>query len=323
MSAMLNGVVAKYHREYCWVRLTDGREVIAKPRSRLELDVRRELRDFEKEGRIVFAQQLAVGDEVRVDEPAPGSFTIEEVAERQTWLLRKSLGRYRRRVQCVVANADQLALVVAPNPGIPLSLIDRAFIAAIQGGLRPLLIVNKIDLAPQLEQDVLIRNYRSLGYGVLFTQATAGSGLDELREVLAGQLTVLSGHSGVGKSTLLSALTGEEIKTAAVRERDLKGRQTTVTAQLYALPGGGGAVDTPGVREFGLAHLDWTDVHEYFSDIAELTQGCSFRDCLHDSEPGCSVRAAVERGELAGERVESYRKLRQEAEQSGKYWENR
>ena len=323
MCAMLNGVVAKYHREYCWVRLADGREVVAKPRSRLELDVRRELRDFEKEGRIVFAQQLAVGDEVQVDEPTPGTFTIEQVAERQTWLLRKSLGRYRRRVQCVVANADQLALVVAPNPGIPLNLIDRAFIAAIQGGLQPMLIVNKLDLAPELEHDVLIRNYRELGYSVFFTQATAGVGLDGLRAALAGQLTVFSGHSGVGKSTLLSALTGMEIATAAVRERDLKGRQTTVTAQLYALPGGGGAVDTPGIREFGLAHLDWTDVHEYFSDIAELTQSCGFRDCLHDSEPGCAVSAAVQRGELAAQRVDSYRKLRQEAEQSGRYWENR
>jgi ribosome biogenesis GTPase / thiamine phosphate phosphatase len=323
MGAMLTGVVAKYHREFYWIRFADGREVIAKPRARLELAARRELRDFEKEGRIVFAQQLAVGDEVRVAEPTPGSFAIEEVLPRQTWLIRKSEGRYKQQVQCVVANADQLALVIAPNPGIALSLVDRAFIAAIQGGLKPLLVVNKLDLAPELEQDVQITNYRALGYPVFFTQAIAGLGLDALRSALAGQLTVFSGHSGVGKSTLLAALTGCAIKTAAVREYDMKGRQTTVTAELYALPGGGGVVDTPGVREYGLAHLDWTDVHEYFSDIAELTQGCGFRDCLHQSEPGCNVLAAIARGELAAARVDSYRKLRQEANQSGKYWENR
>lgn len=321
---MHDGMVVKYHREYCWVELAGGREVIAKPRSRLELDVERELKDFEKEGRIVFAQQLAVGDKVRVDEPEPGSFTIEEVLPRETWLLRRSLGRYKRKAQCMVANADQLALVVAPNPDIRTAVIDRAFIAAIQGGLEPLLVVNKIDLDPALTGDVLIHNYLEQGYSVFFTEATSGRGLDELSGVLHGNLTVFAGHSGVGKSTILSALTGAEIKTAEVRERDRKGRQTTVTARMYHLPGGtGSVVDTPGVREFGLAHLDWTDVHEYFSTIAELTQQCAFRDCMHESEPDCAVRAAIELGGLSPERLRSYKLLRKEADQSGKYWENR
>lgn len=328
-------MVVKCHREYAWVRLDAGPAglapnagrpagdtttvVIAKPRGRLALLSRQAERKARQERELekVTSQQLAAGDRVRLSPPLDAGqsahWTVEATEERETWLIRKSEGRYARKAQLVVANADQLAVVVAPNPGIRLGTVDRYFLAAMQGGLEPLLIVNKIDLAPELPTQPEITNYRDLGFRVYFTSARTREGLHELPLALADKLTVFCGHSGVGKSTLLSQLTGLTLKEGAVRERDQKGRQTTVTAELYPLLAGGDAVDTPGVREFGLAHLTWLDVHEYFSDIASLTLQCAFADCTHSVEPGCAVRAAVQAGQLAAGRVESYVKLRAEA----------
>jgi ribosome biogenesis GTPase / thiamine phosphate phosphatase len=312
------GTVVEYHREYCWVQSIqdDGtrREVIAKPRGRLELtakDLDREHtedRELEK----VVTQQIAVGDRVMLSEPEPGSFTIDEIIPRETWLIRSNLSHYRKRPQCVVANADQLAVVVAPNPDIKLSIVDRYFLAAIQGGLNPLLVVNKIDLDPNLPDSVEIRNYRERGYRVYFTAAKHGVGLDELLSSLNGVFTAFCGHSGAGKSTILGKLTGVDITVGAVHGPTQKGRQTTSTARLYHLPSGGEVVDTPGIREFGLAHLTWLDVHDYFSDVAELTQRCGFRDCSHTVEPGCAVQQAVAAQQISVRRVESYVKLRAE-----------
>jgi ribosome biogenesis GTPase len=324
------GTVVRYHREYAWVELRTGNAVgetvIAKPRGKLELRWRaedkraKEARELEQ----ITSQQFAVGDEVRLSPPsgddADAHWTIEEILPRETWLIRRSEGRYHRRVQLVVANADQLAVVVAPNPTVRLGTIDRYFLAANQGGLEPLLIVNKIDLDPDLPHKPDIQNYRELGFRVQFTGAKYGDGINELRPLLADKLTVFCGHSGVGKSTLLAALTGQQIRTGEVRERDQKGRQTTVTAVAYNLPEGGLVVDTPGVREFGLAHLTWLDVHEYFSDIAALTLQCGFSDCSHQSEPGCAVLQAVRDSKLAAGRLESYRKLRAEADRGQQHW---
>ncbi len=325
---MPDGVVVEYHREYCWVELAPhgeqaAREVIAKPRGRLELVFRKReqtLRDAGDLERIV-AQQIAVGDRVALSEPEPEHFVIEQVHERETWLLRKNFSRYSTRPQCVVANADQLAVVVAPNPSIKLNVVDRYFLAAVQGGLKPLLIVNKIDLDPTLPDSVAIRNYRELGYQVFFTAAKLEQGLEELIPELQGKLTAFCGHSGVGKSTILRHLTGVDIAIAEVTRRLQKGRQTTTTARLYHVPTGGEVLDTPGIREFVMAHLTWIDVHDYFSDIAQLTMRCSFRDCSHTVEPGCAVRTAVQEHQLSAARLESYSKLCEEAQEQAHAWE--
>jgi len=300
------------------VELADGREVMAKPRGRLEIVQARAEKDWLKEDKLVFAHHVSVGDQVVLSEPEAGQPVIEELKPRETWLLRRSGGRYRRRPQCVVANADQLAVVVAPNPEVRLNVVDRYFLAAIQGGLEPMLVVNKIDLDPKLPESLQLTAYRDQGYGVFFTAALNGQGLPQLAERLAGKLTAFCGHSGVGKSTILSALTGVKLKTLEVRPDTLKGRQATETSRIYHLPGGGLVVDTPGVREFGLIHLTWLDVHEYFADIATLAQECAYRDCTHTVEPECAVQRAVKAGQLAAARLLSFQKLRKESE-VGKY----
>jgi ribosome biogenesis GTPase len=328
---VLEGVVVEYHREHCWVELQPGQagsapvEVIAKPRGRLALVARerehraREARELER----IVARQVAVGDRVHLAEPEPGYYVIEELLERETWLIRRSLGSYRRKPQCVVANADQLAIVIAPSPDVRLNVVDRYMLAAIQGGLEPLIVVNKIDLDQGLPDAVEFRHYRDRGHQVFFTAAKYRLGLEALLPALAGKFTAFCGHSGVGKSTVLSRLAGVDIATAEVKRGTLKGRQMTSTARLYHLPGGGEVVDTPGVREFGLAHLTWLDVHDYFSDIAVLTTQCAYRDCSHAVEPGCKVREAVEQGRLAAGRVASYIKLREECDQQSRPWEAR
>jgi ribosome biogenesis GTPase / thiamine phosphate phosphatase len=313
------GTVVEYHREYCLVRLApDGPELLAKPRAQLKFSAQREEKDWRKEGRLVFEHQFAVGDEVELEPAADGNAVITAVQPRQTWLFRDV---YKRtRPLCLVANADQLAVVVAPNPWVKLAVVDRLLLAALQGGLAPLLVVNKVDLDPGLPDSVEFAAYRQLGYPLLFTSALSGAGLEQLPPLLSGKLTAFCGHSGVGKSSLLSGLTGLSLKTGEVNPETHKGRYTTETSRIYELAAGGGrVVDTPGVRSFGLSRLEWTDVNEYFADIAQLALGCGFNDCRHSVEPGCAVQQAVACGELSAQRVESYVKLRAECE-AWKHW---
>jgi ribosome biogenesis GTPase len=323
------GTVFKVSREFAWVKLDCPAQsdyskdlILAKPSGKLDFSrieqerLARELRRPEE----LTAQHLVIGDRVLVSAPPGGGqnalWVIDSILERETWLLRRSDGRYARRSQLVVANADTLAVVVAPNPTIRLGTIDRYFLAAMQGGLSPLLIVNKIDLDKHLQQNPGLLFYRQLGYEVVFVSALHSQGTCQLPALLKGRITVFCGHSGVGKSTILSFLTGKVIKTGSVRERDQKGRQTTVLAEAYDLPDGGIVVDTPGVREFGLAHMDWLDVNEYFNDISEIAVSCSYSNCSHKSESGCAVIRAVEDGTIFPERIQSYRRLRAEVEAS-------
>ena len=317
---MLQGTVVEYHREYCWVRLEDGgKEVVAKPRSRLEFVQQYDERDFDRDGKPRFSQQLAVGDHVIVDEPSTGHFVIEEILPRLTWLMRKGTKRYRRKPQLVVANADQLAVVIAADAELNLNVVDRYFLAAIQGGLTPMLVVNKYDLNPEIEDSLELREYADRLCSPIYVSALTAYGLSDLLLELEHGITVFCGHSGVGKSTLLSAIMDVELETAEVNPKTGKGRQTTVTSRMYETIAGSLVVDTPGIRVFGLAHLTWLDVHEYFSKIAALAQGCAFRNCLHLHEEGCAVKNAVANGRLSQRRLDSYIKLRGEADE--KYWE--
>ena len=309
----------EFHREFCWILPDDGgAELIARPRGRMELVWKPPANP--SPGYQQLGQNLAPGDRVVYEEPETKHYLITEILERETWLIRKSAGRFRRKAQVVVANADQLVVVMAPNPVIRLSTVDRYFLAAIQGGLQPILVVNKIDLDPGLPERADIRVYREMGYKVFFTEAINGRGLEQLAAEISNSFSAFCGHSGVGKSTILNGLTGQNIATGEVKKKSLKGRQTTVTSRVYALPGGGMVLDTPGVREFGLTQQTWTEVHEYFSDIAKLATKCRYRDCMHEPEgdrgksSGCAIRQAIDEGRLAEERLKSYQKLRREAE---------
>ncbi len=259
---------------------------------------------------------LAVGDRVRFD---PERGLLLDVEPRATVLerLRPAGGRRHHggRRQVIAANMERLAVVAsASEPGFVSGAVDRFLLAAAAGGLESILLVNKLDLLAGRPLPDEIQAYSAV-VPVLPVSARTGAGLEELRRVLRGSRTVLAGHSGVGKSSLLNALEPElRLETGEVSPRDGKGRHTTSRALWCRLPGDAVVVDTPGVREIATGPVDPALLGEVYPDIAARGEQCRFRDCRHDREPDCAVRDAIEQGELPAARLASYRKLLAEVE---------
>ena len=253
---------------------------------------------------------VVVGDRVRLEgdvSGAEGSLArIVEVDERAT-VLRRTADDDDPYERVIVANATQLVVVTAlADPEPRHGLIDRALVAAYDAGLSPLLCLTKADLA---DPEILLSTYRALGVPWAVTQR--GGDLSELRERLEGQSSVLLGHSGVGKSTLVNALVPDANReTGHVNAVTGRGRHTSTSALMLALPEGAGwIIDTPGIRSFGLAHVEPEHLIEAFPDLDEMTEDCP-RGCTHGAdEPECGLDEAVERGEADIERVMSFRRL--------------
>jgi ribosome biogenesis GTPase / thiamine phosphate phosphatase len=255
---------------------------------------------------------VAVGDRVRVTPDGAGRGMIEEVRPRRTVLARPDVFRSHLR-QVIAANADQLLVVAAwRNPAFWPELVDRYLVTAALNGLQPIIGVNKIDLAEEwAEARAALHPYIDLGYRVIFTSAVTGQGVPELHAALVGHMTVLAGLSGVGKSSLLSAVQpGLNLRTSEVSDHWHQGRHTTSQAVLHRLHSGGYVVDTPGIREFGLAGLRRHELAAYYPELAALAGRCRFADCTHESEPGCAVQAAIRQGRIAAVRYDSYQKVR-------------
>jgi ribosome biogenesis GTPase len=258
---------------------------------------------------------LAVGDEVSFDAER---LVVLERQPRRTRLarLRPQGGRRRHdpsHERVLAANVDRVAICTAVrDPPFRSGAVDRFMLAAAAGGLEALLVVNKIDLLRGEPLPDEIEAYRGV-LPLVETSATEGVGLDALRAHLADSRTVFAGHSGVGKSSLLNALEPElRLETGALRERARKGRHTTTHAVWLRLAGGAIVVDTPGVREIATGRVDPDLLGDVYPDIVSRAGDCRFRDCRHDKEPRCAVRAAIEAGELHPGRLASYEKLRAE-----------
>ena len=254
---------------------------------------------------------VVVGDAVRLVGDVSGDdgtlARIVEVDERRT-VLRRTADDDDPVERVIVANADQLVVVAAlADPEPRPRLIDRALVAAYDAGLEPLLCLTKADLA---DPESLVSVYRPLGVPYVVTQR--GSDLGEVRERLQGKVSVLLGHSGVGKSTLVNALVpGSDRQVGLVNAVTGRGRQTSTSAWMLALPDplDGWIVDTPGIRSFGLAHVQPARLIDAFPDLAALTDPCP-RGCTHgESEPECALDGAVAEGRVEAERVQSFRRL--------------
>ena len=252
---------------------------------------------------------VVVGDRVRVVgdmSGAEGSLArIVDVDERRT-VLRRSADDDDPVERVIVANADQLVVVTAlADPPPRPRLIDRCLVAAFAEGMDALLCLTKADLA---SPDELLAAYRPLGVEAVATQR--GGDMSALRERLDGRMSVMVGHSGVGKSTLVNALVpGADRNTAGVNAVTGRGRHTSTSAIALALPAGGWIVDTPGIRSFGLAHVDPDGLLEAFPDLAEAATDCS-RGCTHGADaPECGLDLAVEAGRVDAVRVASFRRL--------------
>lgn len=236
--------------------------------------------------------------------PVTNEGMIERVEPRHGVLTRAS----RRREQVLVANVDQVAIVVSlVQPDLKPHLIDRYLAAAQQGGLNPVLLLNKADMVDVVELQPLVGSYAQLGIPVLLTSARTGLGIDRLKEQLRGRSTVFSGQSGVGKSSLLNAVQpGLGLAVKTVSEVNNKGRHTTTYAQLIKLESGGWVVDTPGVRQLQLWDVRAEEVEGYFRDFRPFVPLCGFPDCTHTHETGCAVKAAVSRHHISPRRYHSY-----------------
>ncbi|WBQ07192.1 ribosome small subunit-dependent GTPase A [Kribbella sp. CA-293567] len=252
---------------------------------------------------------VIVGDMVKLDGDATGDkdtlARIVEVLPRKT-LLRRSADDDDPVERPLVANADQLVIVVAvANPEPRTRLIDRFLVAAYDAGMRPLLCLTKTDLA---DPDPLLSIYRPLGVESVATQHNGD--LSELAEQLRDRTSMMVGHSGVGKSTLVNALVpGTNRAIGVVNDNTGRGRHTSTSALLLRLPDGGWIVDTPGIRSFGLAHVQPDQLINAFGDLADETRDCP-RGCTHsETEPNCALDEAVAEGRIDPERVASFRRL--------------
>ncbi|MFN3581675.1 MAG: small ribosomal subunit biogenesis GTPase RsgA [Pseudomonas sp.] len=220
---------------------------------------------------------------------------------------------HRGQLKPVAANVERLVIVFAPLPTPYTTLIDRYLVAAEQAGLVPLLILNKADLMSSgqfAELRAWLDDYARLGYEVQELSASAGTGLDGLRETLKGSISVFVGQSGVGKSSLINALLpGIDLRVGALSESSGQGTHTTTTARLFHFPDGGDLIDSPGIREFGLMHISHDDLLEGFIEFRPFLGHCRFRDCQHLHEPGCALLEAVARGDISASRIASYRHI--------------
>ncbi|MFC3396825.1 small ribosomal subunit biogenesis GTPase RsgA [Brenneria rubrifaciens] len=237
---------------------------------------------------------------------------VEAVHPRHSVLTRPD---YYDGVKPIAANIDQIVIVSAILPELSLNIIDRYLVACETLDVEPLIVLNKVDL---LDEDAcrfvneLMDIYRALNYRVLMASSHTQEGMAELEQALTGRISIFAGQSGVGKSSLLNALLalGEErILVNKVSNNSGLGQHTTTAARLYHFPHGGDVIDSPGVREFGLWHLAPDQITRGFIEFRQYIGSCKFRDCKHDNDPGCAIRAALDRGDIAAERFDNYHRI--------------
>ncbi len=253
---------------------------------------------------------LVTGDRVVWRPANQGAGVIVAQLPRHSELCRPDM---RGQLKPVASNVDQIVIVFAPLPEPHANLIDRYLVAASHAGIKPLLLLNKADLLDGEhggKARELLSVYKKLGYAILDVSAEAGDGLDQLQELLKDKISVFVGQSGVGKSSLVNRLLPEaQMAVGALSELTHKGTHTTTTARLFHFDSGGSLIDSPGIREFGLAHVDPADVEAGFIEFAEFLGHCRFRDCSHEHEPGCALLEAVADDKISEPRLDSFRML--------------
>ncbi|MBV5303898.1 MAG: ribosome small subunit-dependent GTPase A [Chlorobium sp.] len=259
---------------------------------------------------------VAVGDRVELKVIETGTALHEAaitlVLPRHSALTRKRdvrRNRSKEKVQVIAANIDQLVVVVSAfDPPLSTRLIDRYLVFAESEEMEIVIVVNKMDLEDSKETRKLMKPYKALGYSVVYTSAEEKRGMGLLRKALAGKLSAFSGHSGVGKSTLINQLSGQQdrLRTGETNMKTGKGLHTTTNSVMLALPKGGYIIDTPGIREFNLSGITRDNLRFYFREFLSLMQECSYSSCSHTVEPGCGIMRAVEAGRLDRDRFESY-----------------
>ena len=263
---------------------------------------------------------VAVGDRVTVDDEG----WITDIDDRRNYIIRKSIN-LSKQSHIIAANVDQALLVVTVNyPQTSTTFIDR-FLASAEAYRVPVILVfNKTDLLTADEahyQQMLITLYQTVGYECHTISAVTGEGVDQLKSLLPGKITLLSGNSGVGKSTLINRLVPDaNLRTAEISDAHNTGQHTTTFSEMIRLEGGGWVVDTPGIKGFGTFDMEPEELTSYFKEIFRFSQDCRFSNCTHTHEPGCAVLKALEDHYIAQSRYQSYLSMLNDKEE-GKYRE--
>lgn len=301
----MKGLVIKNTGSWVTVRLDDGNTVNCKMRGVFRLKGLR------------CTNPVAVGDIVQVEDKGGDAPVVGAVEPRKNYIIRRA-SNLSKEFQIIAANLDQAVLVVTlTNPVTSTIFIDRFLATAEAYQVPAVLAFNKVDLltTDELRQQLeeLKALYEGIGYPVITMSAATGDGADSLRELLTGKMSLLSGNSGVGKSSIINLMVPDaHVRVGDVSQAHHKGMHTTTFSELLDLPGGGAIIDTPGVKAFGTIDFERAQVAHYFPEIFNASSECRFNNCTHTHEPGCAVLDAVERGNISSSRYASYMSILEE-----------
>lgn len=304
----MKGLVTKSTGSWYTVRDENGSEFQARIRGKFRLN------------EIKHTNPLAVGDHVEFELDKDNIAVITDIFERKNYIIRRAVN-LSKRTHIIASNLD-LAFLIATisNPRTSTGFIDRFLVTCEAYEIPVIIVFNKSDEWNEeaIQSHNELKNlYEGIGYTTLSVSALESLNLEELKDHLKEKVSLVSGHSGVGKSTLVNALSpGLDLKTKDVSDFNSKGQHTTTFAQMFEWPFGGFVIDTPGIKEFGLVDMDKDEIQDYFPEIFALKEECKFYNCNHTIEPSCAVRAAVEAGEVATSRYESYLTFFNEAEEN-------
>lgn len=253
---------------------------------------------------------IAVGDHVEVSLEEDSTGVIQQIQNRKNYIIRKSVN-LSKQVHIIASNIDIALLVISlKSPHTSLGFIDRFLVTAEAYDIPTTIVVNKIDLLTDDELGELFDLkciYEDIGYPVIEASTKTGLGIKKIEAALKDKVCLLSGHSGVGKSTIINKIDPLlSLKTQEVSESHNKGQHTTTFAEMFALQMGGYIIDTPGIKGFGLVDMAKAEIQDYFPEILAIKENCKFNNCVHENEPGCAVKSAVENGDISEHRYYNY-----------------
>ena len=305
----MKGLVYKSTGSWCQVKSDEGNFYQCRIKGKLRLSGIRS------------TSPVAVGDRVGFDLDDEAIGVIHTIDQRENYLVRKSVN-LSKQLHIIGANIDLVFLVITlKNPETFTTFIDRFLVSAAAFGIETVLLFNKMDQYTEEELEIvneLKELYTAIGYQSVFCSTKSGQGMSELRNLMQDNTSIFSGHSGVGKSTLINTVAPElRLKIGEISEQHGQGQHTTTFAEMFDLSFGGRIIDSPGIRGFGIADIDKEEIARYFKEFFKASENCKFNNCQHLSEPGCAVKSELEDGTIAESRYQSY--LSMVLEEEGPY----